>query len=140
LELFPLLEYDKATTFFCYLFALVWGFLFAAVSTAMQGRTGLTPGKWCCGLRVVRSTLRPCDEARSLLRELLFPIDSLCVLPIPAVASMLLSDGRQRWGDIAADTIVIVDRVKRNDSISESLDLESSRHGHASTTAECTSG
>lgn len=140
LELFPLLEHDKVTTFFCYLATVLWGLLFAAVSTAMQGRTGVTPGKWCCGIRVVRSTLRPCGEARSLLRELLFPIDSLCLLPIPGAASILLSDGGQRWGDVVADTIVIVDRVKRDGLISGSLDLETSRHGHASTAAKCTSG
>jgi hypothetical protein len=27
---------------------------------AMQGRCGLTPGKWICGLRTVRTSLRPC--------------------------------------------------------------------------------
>ncbi len=75
----------------------------------MQGRWGWTPGKWICGLRIVRTTLRPFGLLRSLLRVLLLYVDAiLLAYPIPGVAAILLSENRQRLGDMAADTIVIV--------------------------------
>ena len=73
-----------------------------------QSRWGLTPGKWLCGLRTLRTTLRPCGFARALLRELLMAIDApLFLTPLPGVTSMLATECRQRLGDLAADTLVI---------------------------------
>ena len=74
-----------------------------------QSRWGVTPGKWLLGLRTWRTTLRPCGVARSLLRELLMVFDApLMLTPLPGITSMLATDCRQRLGDLAADTLVIV--------------------------------
>jgi uncharacterized RDD family membrane protein YckC len=71
------------------------------------GICGYTPGKWLCGIRVLRTTLRPCGVLRSLLRELLLWIDvPQGVTAIPAVICLIATQNRQRIGDLAADTIV----------------------------------
>ena len=75
--------------------------------TAMQGRWGLTPGKWCCGIRTLRTTLRPCGFARSLVREILLCVDTCgFVCWTPGILSVALTNCRQRLGDRIADTSV----------------------------------
>ena len=90
----------------------------------LEGRFGITPGKWLMDIRTVRSTLRPCGFARALVRDvLLYGIDFPYLLtPIPAVISLVLSDHRQRLGDRVADTVVI-----RAGSIRE-VDRSASNH------------
>ena len=74
----------------------------------IQGKWGITPGKWCCGLRVVQTTLKPCGFIRSLAREVTLAFESCYLLCwAPAIVAMALTDRRQRLGDWAADTIVI---------------------------------
>lgn len=74
----------------------------------VEGRTGITPGKWLLGIRTMRSTLRPCGFARALLRNLMLWCDlPLFLSPWPAVTSLLFSPTRQRLGDRLADTIVV---------------------------------
>ena len=78
------------------------------IFTRYEGRYGVTPGKWLCGLRTLRTTLRPCGFARALLRELLMWFDTpLLLTVIPGVMCLLCSDRRQRIGDLIADTIVV---------------------------------
>lgn len=73
-----------------------------------QARWGLTIGKWCCGLRTLRTTLKPCGIARSLVRELVFVVDVCCFLCwTPGIVSIALTDRRQRLGDLVADTLVV---------------------------------
>lgn len=81
----------------------VW-FVFVAV----EGAYGVTPGKWLCGLRTMRTTLRPCGFARAILRDVLLCIDvPLLLTPIPAVLSCAGTPHRQRLGDRMADTVVV---------------------------------
>lgn len=76
--------------------------------TIMQGVWGITPGKWCCGLRTLRTTLRPCGVARGILREILLPFDSCNLFCwAPGIAFIAFTENRQRLGDLLADTIVI---------------------------------
>lgn len=83
-----------------------------------QGQSGLTIGKWLCGIKVVRTTLRPCGLSRSLLREILLVVDSLCLLSwIPGVLTILMTARCQRSGDFCADTIVISSIAPRNDRL-----------------------
>lgn len=68
----------------------------------------LTPGKWLLGIRTVRSTLRPCEITRALVRDALYGLDVLFfVTAIPAAISMMLSRNSQRLGDRLADTVVV---------------------------------
>ena len=74
----------------------------------LEGRYGLTPGKWLLGIRTVSSTRYSCGIARSLLRTILYWIDlSYLITPIPAAISIMLSPSRQRLGDRLADTVVL---------------------------------
>ncbi|MDB5346617.1 MAG: domain containing protein [Schlesneria sp.] len=81
----------------------------------VQGRWGVTPGKWCCGLRTVQSTLKPCGFARSLVREVVLWVDACGFLCwTPGVISIALTNQRQRLGDLVADTLVVeVSSIKR---------------------------
>jgi uncharacterized RDD family membrane protein YckC len=90
---------------FSSLATLILGWLSLVV---MQGRFTLSPGKWICGLRVVRTTLRPCGFSRSLMRELLFFFDDLYLISwAPGILCIAFSECRQRLGDHMADTIVV---------------------------------
>ena len=84
------------------------GFLFLLINSVLQGWWGLTLGKWICGIRTVRSTLRPCGFFRALFREILIVVDTLFGMTlIPVTLTMAFSSNRQRIGDMLADTIVI---------------------------------
>ena len=79
-----------------------------AVTSLAQGYWGVTLGKWICGIRTVRTTLRPCGFLRSLLREILILVDTLFTWTwVPAVLCIAFTSCQQRLGDLAADTIVI---------------------------------
>jgi uncharacterized RDD family membrane protein YckC len=86
------------------LYFIIW---LVALGVA-EGNWGISPGKWLLGLRVVRTTLRPCGISRAILREILLVVDAvLCFGWLPAAFTITLSRFRQRVGDFAADTIVI---------------------------------
>ena len=97
--------YSVSTVLGIWLCGLVIALLIA------QSRWGITPGKWLCGLKTVRTTLRPIGFARSLAREFVFFVDCgnfLCWTP--GILSIALTTHRQRLGDLVADTIVIESR------------------------------
>lgn len=74
-----------------------------------EGAVGITPGKWQLGIRTMRSDLRRCSMARSLLRTLLIWLDlPLLLTPLPAAVSIALSKQNQRLGDRIADTVVVM--------------------------------
>ena len=79
-----------------------------AILAYVQGRHGLTPGKWLCSLRTVQTTLSRCGFARSLLREILLVFDSgyLC-LWTPGILFIAFTEKHQRLGDLIADTVVV---------------------------------
>ena len=82
------------------------GTIFTMLAT--QAVWGITPGKWLCRLRTVRTSLRPCGFAASLAREIVFCVDCCNFLCwAPGILSIALTDRRQRLGDFVADTIVI---------------------------------
>ena len=73
-----------------------------------QAKWGVTLGKWLCRLRTVRTSLRPCGFARSIVREIVFCVDcchGMCWTP--GILCIAFTDSRQRLGDFVADTIVI---------------------------------
>jgi uncharacterized RDD family membrane protein YckC len=94
--------------------ALILGLWLASITLfliVIQGRCGLTPGKLCCGLRILRTTLGPCGFARSLAREVVMCVDSCNFLCwTPGILSIALTDCRQRLGDAVADTVVVEQR------------------------------
>lgn len=87
---------------------LLWVIVCEGLIVVIQARWGLTAGKWCCGLRSVQTSLRPCGIARSLVREFVLWFDACGFLCwTPGIASIALTDRRQRLGDLIADTIVV---------------------------------
>lgn len=76
----------------------------------MEGIWGITPGKWLCGIRTLRTTLRPCGMTRSFTRQFLIYLDSLFLMVwLPGVILIALTRNWQRAGDLAADTVVVND-------------------------------
>ncbi len=87
--------------------AAIWLGLTWIAFVVSTGTYGVTPGKWLCGLRVVRTTLRPCGILRALLRELLLCVDAPQMLTaIPGVLCLVATQNRQRIGDLIAGTLV----------------------------------
>jgi uncharacterized RDD family membrane protein YckC len=87
---------------------VISGMLFLLINSVLQGRWGITLGKWICGIRTVRSTLRPCGFFRALFRELLLVLDTLFGMTLlPVTFVMAFTHNRERIGDLLADTIVI---------------------------------
>ena len=75
---------------------------------ATQAQWGITPGKWLCGLRTLRATLKPCGFARSLVRETVMCVDACNFLCwTPGIVCIAFTDCRHRLGDLVADTLVV---------------------------------
>lgn len=90
------------------LFFLWWGYG-AACEVFANGRTA---GKAALGLRVVSQTGLSINPAQAILRNLLRLVD---VAPpcFPGVIAMAFTRRLQRLGDLAAGTIVVLDRSRR---------------------------
>ena len=80
------------------------------VLSFMEGIWGITPGKWLCGIRTLRTTLRPCGVLRAFARELLVYVDSVFLMIwLPGVLLIAFTPHWQRLGDLTADTVVVLD-------------------------------
>lgn len=76
----------------------------------LEGRFATTLGKKLTGLRVVALDLSPCGYRRATIRFLVRLIDANVIIPIFALFGLLSFQKtplRQRWGDIAAKTLVV---------------------------------
>jgi uncharacterized RDD family membrane protein YckC len=83
------------------------GFGILIVMAILEGNWGISPGKWICGIRVIRkTTLKPPGFLRAAARLILLIADSMFNY-IPAVVLIGLTADQQRIGDFAADTIVV---------------------------------
>jgi len=89
------------------LFFLWWGYG-AACEVFNNGQT---LGKRMLGLRVVSETGLSINAAQAVLRNLIRVID---IAPpfLPGVVTMALTTRFQRLGDLAAGTVVVLDRVR----------------------------
>jgi uncharacterized RDD family membrane protein YckC len=88
--------------------SLVWALLVLLLLSYFEGRSGKTPGKWLMGIRVLGTDLHPCGFGRALLRNLLTFADGFFSFMVGALL-VALTDNWQRLGDMAAQTIVVVD-------------------------------
>ena len=94
--------------------AIVEGLCLIGFKIYIEGRSGITPGKWLLGIRMLRSTLLPCGFSRALVRSALFCVDiPFFVTPLPAAISLMLSTRGQRLGDRLADAVVVNARTIR---------------------------
>lgn len=80
------------------------------ILSVMEGLKGITPGKWVCGIKTLRTTLRPCGVLRALTRQLLVYVDGLALIAwTPGVLTIAFTKDWQRIGDLVADTVVVRD-------------------------------
>ncbi len=95
-------------------FVLQWGY--GGFCEALFN--GQTPGKWAVGIRVVSVDGVPITGGQAVLRNLLWAFEWLLPLAfMPAMASMLLTRRFQRLGDLAAGTMVVVERRPRRGGV-----------------------
>jgi len=85
---------------------VVWGIGGLLVYSALEGRSGRTPGKWAAGIIVLGTDLRPCGFGRALVRNLLKFVDGFFNFMV-GVLLVSLSENWQRIGDMAARTVVL---------------------------------
>lgn len=88
---------------FLLIFALDW-FYHMAFEVFFRGQS---PGKRFMGIRVVRADGSPVNPGSSFLRNLLRFADTFMFLYLIAFICMLVSPGWRRFGDWAADTLVV---------------------------------
>ncbi|MBI1347393.1 hypothetical protein GC163_14030 [bacterium] len=84
----------------------VYSIAYTVIMGAMQGLWGLTPGKWLCGLRVIRTNFERITILRGIARELLMMIDAQFQF-IVGVLMIAFLVKCQRLGDLVADSIVV---------------------------------
>lgn len=93
--------------YFVVLFVLYY--FYGAICEALFN--GRTPGKKAMGLRVVSVEGMPITATQAVLRNLLWALDGIWPFAyLPAVACMVASRRFQRLGDLAAGTMVVVER------------------------------
>jgi len=86
--------------------ASLWGLAGIFVFSAMEGRSGKSPGKWLTGIRVVGTDLRPCGFGRALIRNFLRFVDGIFNFLV-GLLLIALTENWQRLGDLAARTVVV---------------------------------
>jgi uncharacterized RDD family membrane protein YckC len=94
-----------------FLIILVWLIycLICVIGLAvMEGAWGISPGKWLCGIRVIRTTLRRTGFLRAFLREVFVIAECIPIVGwFASTCCVAFTDNRQRLGDLVADTIVV---------------------------------
>jgi uncharacterized RDD family membrane protein YckC len=89
--------------------ASLWMLIVFLAYSYLEGRFGKTPGKWLVGIRVLGTDLQPCGFGRAFLRNLLTLVNGFFSFLVGALL-VALTENWQRLGDMAARTIVVVDR------------------------------
>lgn len=85
---------------------------------------GSSPGKWLVGLRVVRLDGLTIGLRASCIRNLMRAADVLPSSYVVGLTSILISERRQRLGDVAAGTLVVrLDKPERAESLNLPSDL-----------------
>jgi uncharacterized RDD family membrane protein YckC len=85
---------------------LLWVAICLFSFSLLEGKWGVTPGKWVLGIRVLGTDLRPCGFGRAFVRNLLKFIDGFFNFMV-GILLVALTENWQRVGDMAARTVVI---------------------------------
>lgn len=87
---------------------------------------GQTIGKWAIGLRVVSTKGVPISGGQAMIRNLLGAVEGpIPFLFLPAIASMVMTSRFQRLGDLAAGTMVIIERRPKAGGVPRPREAES---------------
>lgn len=76
----------------------------------MEGRWGVSPGKWLLRIKVVGTDLMPCGFVRALVRNVLVMADAMLSFTL-GMLFVACSRNWQRIGDIAGRTVVVRSQV-----------------------------
>jgi uncharacterized RDD family membrane protein YckC len=74
---------------------------------------GQTPGKWILGIRVVSVGGQPITPFQAIMRNILRPVDALPGFYEVGFFATMSNDRFQRLGDIAVDTMVVVEEGRK---------------------------
>lgn len=85
---------------------LLWLLVCLIGFSIMEGRRGVTPGKWVFGIRVLGIDLQYCGFWRALVRNLLRFVDGFFNFLV-GILVVALTEHWQRVGDLAARTVVV---------------------------------
>lgn len=83
-----------------------WAFLGLFWISALEGKWGITPGKWVVGIRTLGEDLKPCGFGRAILRNLLTVVDGFFNFLVGMIL-VALTERWQRVGDLVAKTVVV---------------------------------
>ena len=86
--------------------AMLWLLCALLLISCLEGRWGITPGKWLARIRVLGTELAPCGFGRALVRNLLKVADGFFNYLV-GILFAALSENWQRVGDMAARTVVV---------------------------------
>lgn len=114
---FTLLSVDGFVEFNALLTVLVFLLIFAYFLLFEWLWGGQTPGKKITGLRVMYDDGRPVDFAGSAIRNILRLADFLPGVYGLGLTAMFISPKLQRLGDMAASTIVVIERPLRRGTV-----------------------
>jgi len=93
--------------------ALLWVAFWLLLFSVLEGRWGVTPGKWLLRIRVIGTDLQHCGFGRALIRNLLKFVDGFFNFMVGVMVAAL-TENWQRVGDMAARTVVIYIGKKNN--------------------------
>jgi uncharacterized RDD family membrane protein YckC len=85
---------------------MLWLIICLFVFSLLEGKWGVTLGKWTVGIRVFGTDLRPCGFGRAFVRNLLKFVDGFFNFMV-GILLVALTENWQRVGDMAARTVVI---------------------------------
>ncbi|MFP4028517.1 MAG: RDD family protein [Candidatus Brocadiia bacterium] len=85
---------------------MFWGLLGLVILSVIEGKRGITPGKWLLGIRVLGTDMKPCGVGRALVRNILKLVDGMCYFLV-GILLVSLTKNWQRLGDMAAQTVVL---------------------------------
>jgi uncharacterized RDD family membrane protein YckC len=115
LILFPNLDMEKMfisgpghmlTGFGLMMGQMLWLIICLFVFSLLEGRWGVTLGKWTVGIGVFGTDLRPCGFGRAFVRNILKFVDGFFNFMV-GILLVALTENWQRVGDMAARTVVI---------------------------------
>lgn len=86
---------------------MAWYLIWAFASWLMIAWGGFTVGKWLCGVRVVRINLEPPGLLKSLVRLILWAVETMMFNGIVAFVLIAFTQNRQRLADMVAGTVVL---------------------------------
>ncbi|HET7231078.1 MAG TPA: RDD family protein [Longimicrobium sp.] len=89
---------------------MLWAGMALAYFPWLEGTYGATPGKRAAGLRVVDARGNPPGLAKASIRTALrlLEVNPMLIGGIPAFICVMATRNRQRLGDLAADTFVLL--------------------------------